>query len=79
MISDYVHLNYSGIDKQKSLMTELLTGRSLELIALKVDKLSGDLRQAFNILRQTISNKLETIEASDALAITYEDTNRTII
>jgi|APCry1669190288_1035285.scaffolds.fasta_scaffold145453_2 Cdc6-like AAA superfamily ATPase len=36
----------------------LLTDRSIELIAMKVDKLSGDLRQAFDILRAAIQAKI---------------------
>jgi len=48
---------------------------------MKVDKISGDLRQAFDILRNTINNKVEKINedgGSSSLGITYEDTNRTI-
>lgn len=49
---------------------------------MKVDKLSGDLRQAFEILRATIQSKVSQLEADalneHPLQVTYEDTNRTI-
>jgi len=32
---------------------KLLTSKAIEFVAMKVDKLSGDLRLAFEILRKT--------------------------
>lgn len=53
----YIDSRYP-VDHQKLLKGSLLTQRAIDLIAMKVDKLSGDLRQAFDILRATIQKKL---------------------
>lgn len=53
----YIDSRYP-VDQQKLLKASLLTQRAIDLIAMKVDKLSGDLRQAFDILRATIQKKL---------------------
>ena len=47
---------------------------------MKVDKLSGDLRQAFDILRKTVEAKIATlqIESPSSLSVTYEDVNRVV-
>ncbi len=53
----YIDSKYP-VDQRKLLKASLLTQRAIDLIAMKVDKLSGDLRQAFDILRATIQKKL---------------------
>ena len=47
---------------------------------MKVDKLSGDLRQAFDILRKTVETKITTINTTptSSFTITYEDANRVV-
>lgn len=64
------------VKKHNQMKEHLLTTRAVELVAMKVDKLSGDLRHAFNILRKTLEHKLQS--ALDTLSVTYEDINRVV-
>ena len=46
-------------------LNELIDKKAIETVALKVDKINGDLRTAFNILRNTIMKKIEYLKDQD--------------
>lgn len=77
---DFIHKCFIQ-EKRDALKEKLLTRRALELVAMKIDKLSGDLRVAFEILRKTIQRKIQFLQEnkdSKDFSITYTDTNETI-
>ena len=80
LFHEYLIAHFSS-DKHQALKEQLIHNRAIELIAMKVDKMSGDLRQAFEILRSTINKKAQLIqsdEATESFTLTYEDANRTL-
>eukprot|EP00347_Sterkiella_histriomuscorum_P021811 403332685 len=87
LVDRFIHKNYSTVKSQNS-MRNLIDQRSYDMVALKVEKVSGDLRTSFNIMQCAITEKVkfikslsdkEAISNPKTLLLTYEDVNKAII
>ncbi|CDW83055.1 cell division control protein 6 homolog [Stylonychia lemnae] len=83
LYSNYINEQYSPQSKRDQLKS-LIDARSFDIAASKVDKLSGDLRQAFAIIHRCIFDKLQILKKQSDdqtlnLEISYDDVNTTII
>ena len=56
LASNFIDIRYSQYKREA--MNDLISKKTFELIALKVEKLSGDLRLALDIMQKAIASKL---------------------
>lgn len=58
---------------------KLVDIRALELLGSKIEKISGDLRQAFSIVRETLQKKVDSLKSSTSYMISIDDINGVLL
>ena len=82
-------LHISAVEHGKTGCREKLQGliedKALSLVAMKVEKMSGDLRTAFTIMQNAISNRLKLIDELEsniedsAVVVKMDDVNKVLL
>lgn len=66
-------------------LQELIEDKAFNLVAMKVEKMSGDLRTAFTIMQNAISNRLKVLDDQEshiedaAVVVKMDDVNKVLL
>ncbi len=65
--------------KSKEKLMGLIEEKAFNLAAMKIEKMSGDLRNAFTIIQNAISNRLKVAGEGGDVVVTMDDVNKVLL